>query len=223
MQENDLCFDLQLFADEGGAEDGSAGAEAGAAEVADSGQGETEGAKAPDGNQESKAGAEKTGTILGGTEDEAAWDFSGVVPEGMAYDKEAAAAFAAVAKEAGLTGAQAQTIAGYGMKYAQEGMNAMARAYAEQIDGWGKSARTELGASFDSTVQAAGTGIEALENLIPGVRQALNETGAGNRVELIRAFALIGNLVGEDTFKGFGSAAGAKASARYPNTNFEDY
>ena len=215
----DVDFDLQLFGEEGGGADGG-GAEPSAVESGGSGEppaGETP----PAGNDQDKAESQP-GTILGGKEEEAAWDFRGLVPEGMAYDEAAASAYAAVAKEAGLSGAQAQKLAAYGMKYAQDGMAAMARAYAEEVNGWGNAARAELGASFDATVRQAGTALEALEAISPGIRQALNETGAGNRVELIRVFAAIGGLVGEDNFRGFGAGSAAKY-ARYENTDFSKY
>lgn len=221
---DDNGLDLQLFGEEGGGVDGG-GTETAAGESGGGGQelpgGEAQAAESGNDKQDA-GGAEKAGTILGGTEEEAAWDFRGMVPEGMEYDEAAASAFAAVAKEAGLTGAQAQKLAGYGMRYAQEGMAAMARSWAEEVNGWAESAKTELGAKFDATVKSAGTGIEAVEKIIPGIRKALDETGAGNRVELIQAFALIGNLVGEDNFRGFGAEAAAKSS-RYPNTDFSNY
>jgi hypothetical protein len=214
----DVDFDLQLFGEEGGGADGG-GAEAAAGESGGSGE-PLAGGAAPAG--EEAAAGEKPGTILGGTEEEAAWDFSGLVPEGMAYDEGAASAFTAVAKEAGLTGEQAQKVAAYGMKYAQEGMNAVLRAWADQVGGWGNTAKTELGAAFDSTVQKAGTALEALEKVSPGIRRALDETGAGNRVELIRVFAAIGELVGEDNFRGFGAMA-ANQSSHYDKTDFSKY
>ena len=214
----DVDFDLQLFGEEGGGADGG-GAEAAAGESGGSGDLPAGGA-APAGNE--TAAGEQSGTILGGKEEEAAWDFSGLVPEGMAYDEGAASAFTAVAKEAGLTGEQAQKMAAYGMKYAQEGMNAIARAWADQVNGWGSTAKTELGAAFDSTVQKAGTALEALEKVSPGIRKALDETGAGNRVELIRVFAAIGELVGEDNFRGFGAMA-ANQSSHYDKTDFSKY
>ena len=214
----DVDFDLQLFGEEGGGADGG-GAEAAAGESGGSGDLPAGGA-APAGNE--TAAGEQSGTILGGKEEEAAWDFSGFVPEGMEYDEGAASAFTAVAKEAGLTGEQAQKMAAYGMKYAQEGMNAIARAWADQVNGWGSTAKTELGAAFDSTVQKAGTALEALEKVSPGIRKALDETGAGNRVELIRVFAAIGELVGEDNFRGFGAMA-ANQSSHYDKTDFSKY
>lgn len=220
----DFDLDLQLFGEEGGGADGG-GVEttsAAGSEQADVDAGQAQNDNAGTAEKQETAGGEKPGTLLGGHEEEAAWDFRGMVPEGMAYDEQAASAYAAVAKEAGLTGAQAQKLAAYGMKYAQEGIAAMTRAYAEEVQGWANTTRAELGSNFDATVQRAGAGIEALENVVPGIRQALNETGAGNRIEFVKAFALIGELVGEDNFRGFGSAAGVKSS-HYPNTDFSSY
>lgn len=208
-------IDLQLFADEGGADVGAV--EAPAAEAA------TVGESAPmEAAAEQPAAEQQQGTLLGGAEQEAAWDFRGVVPEGMQYDEATASAYSAVAKEIGLTGEQAQKLAAYGMQYARDGISAMREAQAQQIAGWADATRKELGSEFDATVRRAGTGIEAIERSIPGLRQALNETGAGNRIELVKAFALVGQLVGEDNFRGFGTAASA-TTTKYPNTNFNNY
>jgi len=215
-------FDLQLFGDEGG-DDAGVGSPAAGAEMQGGEQPPASGAPAAaDSNTGGEQKPEAAGTILGGKEEEAGWDFREAVPEGMEYDEAAASAFATVAKEAGLTSAQAKTLAAYGMKYAQEGMAAMARSWAEEVNGWAAAAKTELGANFDVTVKRAGVGIEALEKVVPGIRQALDETGAGNKIEFVKAFALVGDLVGEDTFRGFGATAETK-SARYPNTNFDNY
>jgi hypothetical protein len=47
----------------------------------------------------------------------------------------------------------------------------------------------------------AGAGIEAVEKVVPNIRQALNETGAGNRIEIIRAMEMLGQLVQADPGK----------------------
>ncbi len=217
-----LNFDLQLFADEGGADAGaiSEAPAAKAVTVGESAPVSGEAAEQPTGE---KPDVETKGsTLLGGTESEAAWDFRSFVPEGMQYDEASASAYSAVAKEIGLTGEQAQKLAAYGMQYAKDGISAMREAQAQQIAGWAEQTKKELGSEFDSTVRRAGTGIEAIERSIPGIRQALNETGAGNRIELVRAFALVGQLVGEDNFRGFGTGAAA-TSTKYPNTNFDNY
>lgn len=221
----DIAFDLQLFGEEGGGDNG--GAQENIAPKAGEGEQAAPAGTAPlagaqGGQEQGGSEQQKPGTILGGGKEEtAAWDLKSVVPEGMAYDEATATAYASVAKELGLNGEQAQKMAAYGMKYAQEVAAAGQRAWAEQVQGWALSAKAELGASYDSTVQAAGTGLEAMEKIIPNLRKALDETGAGNRVELIQAFAMIGNLVGEDNFRGFGSAE--VKSTRYPNTDFSKY
>jgi hypothetical protein len=50
-------------------------------------------------------------------------------------------------------------------------------------------------------MSTAGAGIEAVEKVAPGIRQALNETGAGNRIEVIKAFEMLGQLVQADPGK----------------------
>lgn len=212
-------IDLQLFADEGAAD---AGASAGAVDAPAAEATSTVEKSVPAAAEEKPAAEQQASTLLGGAEQEQAWDFRSVVPEGMAYDEASASAFSAVAKEAGLTGEQAQKLAAYGMQYARDGISAMREAQAQQIAGWAEATKKELGSEFDATVRRAGTGIEAIERSIPGIRQALNETGAGNRIELVRAFALVGQLVGEDNFRGFGEG-GSATTTRYPNTNFDNY
>ena len=59
---------------------------------------------------------------------------------------------------------------------------------------------------------------------MPGIREALNVTGAGNRIEFIHAFAMLGKLVQEDPGKGnAGNAVKDIFAQRYPNTDFSKY
>ena len=187
------------------------------------------------------APAQQAGTLLGGGNDPAqqgaqdaqqgagvpeSYDFHSVMPEGAQYDQALADSFAGVAKDAGLSQASASKIAAYGMplmqKVAQQATEAAAQAYEQKVTGWADSAKQALGADFDKTMSRAGTGIEALEKRVPGLRQALNESGAGNQLALVQAFALIGDLVGEDVGKLSGGTTPG-ASNIYPKTNFNDY
>ncbi len=99
----------------------------------------------------------------------------------------------------------------------------MQQAKANEIASWAEESRKELGIDFDSTMQKAGAGLEALEKAIPNLRQALQYTGAGNRIEFIRAMAFVGELTKEDSFRGFGANSGAVRSSLYGNTNFGLY
>ena len=91
------------------------------------------------------------------------------------------------------------------------------------IQGWGEEAKKELGADFAATTQKAAIGVEAMEKTIPNLRAALNETGAGNRIEIIRALAMAGELLGEDKNRLSGTGAAEAVKNIYPNTDFSAY
>lgn len=188
-------------------------------------------AGAQDGTQEPNGGTLLGGTNPGGTEDKApqpdgkseppaTYDFSSFVPEGMEYDAERAGEFGDIARECGLTQEQAGRIAQYGMQYMQQGQQAAVKAFADTVNGWAEDAKTQLGGQFNETMALASTGINAVEQKVPGLREMLNATGAGNRVEMIRLMAEVGRLVGED--RGHESA-GAPTKSLYPNTDFSKY
>ena len=139
----------------------------------------------------------------------------------MDYDEQSAAAFGEIAKKAGLSQEQASTIAAYGMQYMKQGVDAAMQAVQETQAAWAEEARTQLGGQFDATVAKAAAARDALAVKIPGLTAMLNETGAGNRVEMIRLMAAFGELIGEDGGDRNG-AAGAEKSI-YPNTDFRKY
>lgn len=211
-------FDLQRFADGDGGD-----------VPADAGSNPDTGDTAPDEAEEVKdteGGAEgaKSDTILGGKSTPNvpdAYDFKSIVPEGMTYDEQSAAAFGDVAKKAGLSQEQAAAIASYGMQYMQQGVDAAMKAVQDTQAGWAQEARDTLGGQFDATVAKAAAGRDALAVKVPGLTQMLNETGAGNRVEMIRLMAAIGELIGEDG--GLRDAQAGAEKSIYPNTDFKRY
>ncbi|WP_415942661.1 hypothetical protein [Mitsuokella multacida] len=162
------------------------------------------------GNTETKAGAEPPAT----------YDFSGVVPEGLEYDAERAGQFGALARECGLSQEQASKLASYGMQYMQAGQQAVADGIRQTMDGWAQEARQQLGGQFDDVTAKAAVGLNAAEHKIPGLRQMMNLTGAGNRVEMIQLMAEFGKLVGEDPGH---MGEGAHEKTLYPNTDFSRY
>lgn len=231
-----VFFDLQNFAE--GADGGAAAPEQG------TGGGDGQGAPAPAagaaGGADAAAGADGTkpggGTILGGTGKDGAaaeggggspagvpdvYDFKAALPPGMDYDEKAAAAFGEVARKAGLSQEQAGAVAAYGLQYMQEGVDAAMQAVLETQSAWADAARTELGGQFEATVARAAAARDALSTKVPGLSAMLNETGAGNRIEMIRLMAAVGELIGEDGGVR-GGATGAERSI-YPNTDFSRY
>lgn len=204
-----FLFDLQLFA-EGGEEDAAG----------------TQGAAGKEGAAPGALSGAKD-TILGAGNAPTAgvperYELEGAVPDGMDYDAEAAAAYSAVAKDCGLTQEQAGKLATYGMNYMQEAVAAFERQITGTIEQWGEDAKKELGADFANVTQKAAIGIEAIEKKVPNLRQALNETGAGNRIEIIRALSIVGDLLGEDQNRLAGASAPAEKNI-YPNTDFSAY
>jgi hypothetical protein len=149
------------------------------------------------------------------------YDFSQLVPEGQEYDFKVAQEFGGIARECGLSQEQASKIAQYGMQYMQNGVQAAMQQVAATQQKWGEDAKAQVGADFEKTVSRAAVGINRLEKTVPGLRQVLNETGAGNRVEMIQLMAAIGDMLGEDNGHGVPGYTGEKSL--YPNTNFGQY
>lgn len=218
MSDIDLVFDLQLFAEEAAEAETETGTEAAAGTETTAGN-ESEGEK----TNETLLGKE-TETLAKNTANTGEYDFKSYVPSGMEYDADKAQEFSALAKEIGLNKEQAEKLAAYGMNYMQGGVNAFREAKMNEIKSWGEAAKNTLGVDYEKVVDKAAKGIEALEAQLPGLRKALNETGAGNRIEIIRMAAIVGDLVSEDTFKGFGAmATGHGQDDLYGNTDFSKY
>lgn len=211
----DLFFRLQRFgAPADAAGDGDAPAQGGTQDQQDTGASASQPAQTTilgsQGNMEPKTGADLPAT----------YDFSGVVPEGLEYDAERAGQFGAMARECGLSQEQASKLASYGMQYMQAGQQAVADGIRQTMDGWAQEARQQLGGQFDDVTAKAAVGLNAAERKIPGLRQMMNLTGAGNRVEMIQLMAEFGKLVGEDPGH---MGEGAHEKTLYPNTDFSRY
>ena len=144
-------------------------------------------------------------TILGGEQKQAepagapeAYDFKESIPEGVEMDEAITKDFTEIARSMNLTNAQANQLAAYGIKYGQTVAAAAQQQRVAEVEQWGKDAKESLGADFDKVMVTAAAGIEAVEKTVPNIRQALNETGAGNRIEIIRMCEILGQLVKSD-------------------------
>lgn len=172
------------------------------------------------------------GTMLGGQPQQQpaptgapeAYDFAATIPEGVEMDEQITKEFSDLSRSMNLTNEQANQMAAYGIKYAQQVADAVRGQLNEQVSQWGEAARAEMGANFNAVMSKAGAGIEAVEKVVPGIRQALNETGAGNRIEVIRAFEMLGGLVQADPGKLVnvtGTGATKEDETWYPNSNMK--
>lgn len=153
---------------------------------------------------------------------EVTYDFKATIPEGVEMDEAITKEYSEIARSMNLTNEQANQVAAFGIKYAQQVADTVRSQYNAEVKAWGEQAKAEMGAKFEDTMTTAGAGIEAVEKVVPGIRKALNETGAGNRIEVIRAFEMLGQLVQADPGKMVNAvgtnAAPTKPQSWYPNS-----
>ena len=156
------------------------------------------------------------------------YDFSGVqMPEGYELNEEDGKLFIDVIKDMGLSNEQAGSIVKFGTEYGKRLVDGVVKEYEDTVRGWGETAKQELGADFDKIVKLA----VVARDKFPGLREALEESGAGNRVEVIRAMAKLGEYLSGDpgmaqgagTLKGGGADPMSDAKTLYPNTDFSRY
>lgn len=156
------------------------------------------------------------------------YDFSNVaLPEGYELKEEESKLFLDVIKDMGLSNEQAGSIVKFGTEYGKRLVDDVVKEYEDTVKGWGETAKQELGADFDKQVALA----VSARDKFPGLREALEESGAGNRVEVIRALAKLGELMASDP--GMAQGAGPQkgegvnkmndATVLYPNTDFSKY
>lgn len=148
-------------------------------------------------------------TMLGGNATQQApaagapesYDFKATIPEGVEVDEALTQGFSEMARGMNLTNDQANKVAAFGFQYGQQVADAVRNQYNAEVTRWGEEAKQELGADFEKVMSTAGAGLEAVEKVVPNIRRALNETGAGNRIEIIRAMEMLGQLVQADPGK----------------------
>ena len=152
------------------------------------------------------------------------YDFSESVPAGMELDETVSQEFGEIARGLNLDNSQANQLAKYGMAYAQRMTQALKNQQAEVQKSWADETRKALGPKFNEELGYVGTALDKLEPLVPGLRNALNIGGIGNRIEIVKALAQVGRMVSEDSgHAATDTSAGEIHSTRYPNTNFNSY
>jgi hypothetical protein len=135
-------------------------------------------------------------------------------PEGFVVDPELMTEFEGVAKEAQLTNAEAQKVADLAPKFAEKVLTKQAEAWADQVKQWGEAVQTDAemgGEKFKDTQASCQKALAAFGT--PALKEALESTGMGNHPELVRAFAKIGNAIGEDGFVRSGQGGGKRDPA----------
>lgn len=160
------------------------------------------------------------------------YSFAGVeMPQGYELSGEEADRFVDTIKGMNLSNEQARTLAKYGTEYASRVVQGVEQMRAQEIAKWGDDAKQALGADLGKVQGLCDTACRRLEAMYPncGIREALEVTGAGNQLAIVRAFAKLGELLGEDP--GMGTQANAQglnnaksiAATMYPKTDWSRY
>lgn len=195
-------------------------------------QGDNNNPPAANNNQPGAAAPTTTGTGAqeGNNQPKIDYNFEGVqMPEGFTLSPEENARFIDVIKDMNLTNEQASAIVKYGGEYAERITDQVYKLHEQEITNWGEETKKALGADLQKTLGLCDTFIRKAN--IPGLREALNETGAGNKLAIVKAFAKAGEMCGEDPGKaagvGVSAANGGGANdviaAMFPNTDFSKY
>lgn len=143
------------------------------------------------------------------------------------FNQENTDKFIGVIKDMGLNNEQANKIVKFGMDWMEGAMQQRADAQTKQNEDWKEASLKELGASWKDGMEAnVARARDTIEKEIPGFTQMLQESGLGNRIEMIRMLNLFGTKISEDPGKASGTTsnrAGAPSTSRYPNTDFNKY
>lgn len=121
------------------------------------------------------------------------------MPEGVEVDTSLLDQFSPKFKELGLTTKQAQALADQFIAARQAQVEAQQANWAKMTSDWASQAQKDPemgGPRWDETVSNATKVVGRFGN--DGLKQFLNDTGAGNHPEVIRFMAKVGAMIGED-------------------------
>lgn len=121
------------------------------------------------------------------------------LPDGFTADGPVMDEFKAAAKALNLPQAEAQKLAGLGVKLVEQAQQAMRDAWTATQTQWVDTIKKDAeigGAQMNERVAVA---VKALDRFgSPELRKALDETGMGNHPEIVRAFYRVGLAISED-------------------------
>lgn len=149
------------------------------------------------------------------------YDFTASLPDGMELDQDTADSFGELARGMNLTNDQANELAKFGYEWAGKVGEAYQKAQQEEADANAAAAMKELGKDFEPTVARAGVLMNYLERQIPGIRDSFAGSAVFSSLPMLKAFALLGDLISEDGGIKTNTATATKEDNPYPNTDWE--
>jgi len=123
------------------------------------------------------------------------------LPDGTTVDGESMAQATELFKEAGLPQEQAQKFIDLALSREQAAATRGVQAFVDLQTKWVSEIKADPeigGARFEASMASGGRAIDRLG--VPGLREALNLTGAGNNPAIVKPFVRLGQMVSEDRF-----------------------
>ena len=143
------------------------------------------------------------------------------LPDGTSVDGEQLEQATALFKEAGLPQEQAQKFIDLALSREQAAATRGVQAFVDLQTKWVSEIKADPeigGTRFEASMASASRAIDRLG--VPGLKEALNLTGAGNNPAIVKAFVRLGQMVSEDRFMPGRNAA--PAASRSPAETIYD-
>ncbi len=143
------------------------------------------------------------------------------LPETSFFDEAALERTTAIARELGLPQEGAQKMTDFAHGEVAKYHESLVSSHKTQVNEWAKNVKADPeigGAAFQQNADLANRVLDKFSN--PEFRKVLNDTGYGNHPELVRVFARIGKVLGDDTLvmgnHGGSNAGKSLAEKLYP-------
>ncbi len=124
------------------------------------------------------------------------------LPEGVTADAESLKPATELFAETGLSQEQAQKFIDLAMARETAAQHRGAQAFVDLQNQWVSEIKADPDIGGDRLKASLASAARAIDRLaVPGLREALNFTGAGNHPAVVKAFVRLGQMISEDRFR----------------------
>ncbi len=123
------------------------------------------------------------------------------LPEGAAVDPESLASATELFRASALNQEQAQKFIDLAVSREQSAARKGVQAFVDLQNKWVSEIKADPDIGGERLTSSLASASRAIDRLgVPGLREALNLTGAGNHPAVVKAFVRLGQMVSEDRF-----------------------
>jgi hypothetical protein len=124
------------------------------------------------------------------------------LPEGVTVDAESLKPATELFAETGLSQDQAQKFIDLAMARETAAAHKSVQAFVDLQNQWVSEIKADPDIGGDRLKASLASANRAIDRLnVPGLREALNFTGAGNHPAIVKAFVRLGQMIAEDRFR----------------------